>query len=176
MESTVFRKPVIDRPIMDTEDLIDHLKPMIERELGNEISRTYFGDIEVYLPGHFKGPRNSDRVVLVFNPAYDRLEEGTRTAASEYRLIGLDIIGFVDITPYFKASPDEAYGERRLASFMRKLRTYLTQQVNTNLDGRVQNFLVGDVNWARQKRDNLSIRGAGLEIQARVRVPRQRET
>jgi|SRR5690606_21163267 len=170
----VFKNPVIDKPIEDTEELIDHLKFLLEKTFANDVSQIFYGDVGVYLPDQFLGPRKERRAILALSPAYDRLEEGSRTAASEVRLIGIDIIGMVDITPYFKASPKEAYGERQLSALMRKLRVFLTQRENSTLDGRVQYLNVGDVNWAWMRRENLSIRGAALEVSARVRVSRQK--
>jgi predicted NBD/HSP70 family sugar kinase len=170
---TVFRPPVMSRPILDTEDLIDHLLPMLQTHLANEVSRVYYGDIGVYLPSHFLGPRKEQRVVLALEPAYDRLMEGSRVAHQETRLIGVDIIALVNITPYFEAQPTEAYGERQLSDVMRKIRTYLTQQVNSNLGGRTQFFSVGDIQWSWAQRNNLSLRGAVLTVEARVKIDRR---
>lgn len=175
MVTTVFRAPVTSEPIRDTEDLIDHLKPLLQNTLANDVSNIYYGDVGVYLPAHFLGPRKENRAVIALAPAYDRLVEGSRVASQESRLIGVDIIGLINITPYFKASPKEAYGERQLSELMRKLRTLLTQQSLSNLDGRVQYFSVGDVNWSWLQRDNLSLRGASLEVSARVKVDRMNQ-
>src|SRR5690606_22380604 len=117
---TTRRTAAVQRPIEDTEALIDHLMPMLSHQLSNDVSNIYFGDVGVYLPSHFLGPRKEQRAVLALSPAYDRLEQ--RVASQETRLIGVDIIGLVNITPYCDASPKEAYGERQLASLMRKIR------------------------------------------------------
>lgn len=170
---TVFRPPVMTRPIEDTEDLIDHLLPMLQTHLANDVSRVYYGDIGVYLPSHFLGPRKEQRVVLALSPAYDRLMEGSRVAHQETRLIGVEIIALVNITPYFEAQPTEAYGERQLSDAMRKIRTYLTQQANSQLDGRVQYFSVGEITWSWVQRNNLSLRGAVCLVEARVKVDRR---
>lgn len=172
MVTTVFRAPVTSRPIHDTEDLIDHLKPLLQNHLANDVSNIYYGDIGVYLPSHFIGPRKEHQAVLALAPAYDRIIEGSRVAHQESRLIGVDIIALVNITPFFQASPREAYGERQLSDLMRKIRTFLTQQQHVNLGGRVQMFSVGDINWSWLQRDNLSLRGAALEVTARVKVDR----
>lgn len=175
MVTTVFKPPVTSQPIRDTEDLIDHLKPLLQNTLTNDVTNIYYGDIGVYLPAHFIGPRKENRAVLALAPAFDRLIEGTRTASQESRLIGVDVIALVNITPYFRASPKEAYGERQLSELMRKIRTFLTQQSNVNLDGRVQFFSVGDINWSWLQRENLSLRGASLEVTARVKVDRMNQ-
>lgn len=166
------REPTSKQPIKDVTELINHLKSMLDKHLANEISRSYFGDVQTYLPEHFKGPRNSERAILVFQPEYDRLEPGSRVRQQEYRDLKLTIIGFVNITGEFKANPSEAFGERRLSQVMSKIRDFLTQHENVTLGGRVMNLDVGDVTWATVGRDKLALRGAGLEVNARVRVPR----
>jgi hypothetical protein len=87
-------------------------------------------------------------------------------------LIGVDIIGLVNITPYFEASPEEAYGERQLAVLMRRIRDFLTHQNNATLDGRVKTFEVGDISWNWMQRKDLSLRGAALEVRARTKLNR----
>lgn len=161
------------KSITNADELIVHLKALLDKHLASEISRSYYGDIQVYLPEHFKGPRGAERAILVFQPEEDILEPGSRTAASENRLIRITIVGFVNITGEFKANPSEAYGERRLTQLMSRARDFLTSQENANLGGRVSFFEVGDISWDTIGRDNLALRGAGLEIVARVRVPRQ---
>lgn len=167
------KPPVSLKNIEDSVALVDHLQALLSKQLAQDISKTYFGDIGTYLPEDFKGPRNSERAILVFQSEDDRLEDGTRTMASEYRIINVTIIGMVNITTEFKAKPSEAYGERRLSQIMSKVRKYLTQSENTTLGGRVEHFSVGDLSWATFPRDRLMLRGAGLEVTARVRVPRQ---
>ena len=170
---TTRRAPAVSRPIEDTEALIDHLMPMLKNYLGNEVSQVYFGDVGVYLPSHFLGPRKEPRAVLAITPAYDRVLQQT-VASQETRLIGVDIIGLVNITPYFEASPKEAYGERQLASLMRKIRSFLSQQEHVKLDGRVHFFEPGDITWNWMQRKNLSLRGASLEVRATVKVSRMK--
>lgn len=166
------KPPVSSKSIEDSVALVDHLQALLTKQLAQDISKTYFGDIGVYLPEDFKGARNSERAVLVFQSDDDRLEEGTRTRASEYRIISVTIVGMVNITTEFKAKPSESYGERRLSQVMSKIRKFLTQDENTTLGGRVEHFSVGDLSWATFPRDKLMLRGAGLEVTARVRVPR----
>lgn len=167
------RTPAVSRPIEDTEALIDHLMPMLKNYLGSEVSQIYFGDVGVYLPSHFLGPRKEPRAVLALTPGYDRVL-GQKVASQETRIIGVDIIGLVNITPYFEASPKEAYGERQLAALMRKIRSYLSQQEHVQLDGRVHYFDVGDITWNWMQRKNLSLRGAALEVRATVKVSRMK--
>lgn len=161
-------------PIRDTADLVDHLKPLIERALANDVSNVYYGDIGVYLPTHFLGPRKEQRAVVVIQPASDEVIPNTRVASAEYRMLSIDVVGLVNLTPYFKANPQEAFGERQLSDVMRKLRTLLTQHTLTNLDGRVEYFSIEDIRWSWMQRDNLSLRGAALRAQARIRVDRMR--
>lgn len=168
------RQPVIGRPIEDAVDLIDHLIPLLKKQFSNDVSNVYFGDLGVYLPSHFLGPRKEQRAVLALSPGIDMPEVDGRTAAASYRLITIDIIGLVNITSEFEASPDEAFGERRLALLMRKIRTFLEQQKNVNLDGRVQYLEVGAIRWTWTQREKLALRGAALELTARVRVSRQK--
>lgn len=127
-------------------------------------------DIGIYLPQQFRGPRG-DLPVLAFSPAFDNLV--SRVANQETRLIGVDIIALVNITPYFTASPTEAYGERQLSQIIRGLRNYLTQQKHVNLDGRVRYFSVNDVKWAWLQRKDMSLRAAALEVSVEVTVQRQ---
>lgn len=171
---TTRRAATVPRPIQDVEALIDHLRPMLTKLLPNDVSRVYFGDVGVYLPSHFLGPRKEPRAVLALGPREDRVKEGSRVASQETRLIGVDIIGLVNITPYFEASPEEAYGERQLASLMRKIRDFLTQQENVDLDGRVRYLDVGDVTWNWLQRKDLSLRGASLAVTAEVKLSRMR--
>ena len=167
------RTPVSTKPLTNADELITHLKAALDRYLANEISRSYYGDVQIYLPEHFKGARGAEKAILVFQAEEDILEEGTRTLASEYRLIRLSIIGFVNITGEFRANPTEAYGERRLTQMMSKMREFLTRAENVTLGGRVEHFSVDDLSWATLGRDKLALRGAGLEVVARVRVPRR---
>lgn len=166
------RTPVSRQKIRDTADLVEHLKPLIERSLATDVSNTYYGDVGVYLPTHFLGPRKEQRAVVIIQPAFDDLVPNTRVASQEHRLLGVDIIGLVNITPYFKANPTEAYGESQLANVMRKLRNLLTQQALVNLDGRVEFFSIEDIRWSWVQRDNLSLRGASLRATARIKVDR----
>ena len=158
--------------IKDTADLVDHLKPLIERALANDVSNVYYGDIGVYLPTHFLGPRKEQRAVVVIQPAADELIAGSRVASMEYRLLSIDVVGLVNLTPYFKANPSEAFGERQLSEVMRKLRTLLTQHSLTKLDDRVDFFSIDDIRWSWMQRENLSLRGAALRASARIKVDR----
>lgn len=169
----VTRRATSNRPITDMEAFIDHLKPMLETYLADDVSFVSYGDTGQYLPSQFLGPRKEQRAIVALSPAYDRLLESTRVASQEHREIGVDIIGFVNVTADFKAQPVEAYGERRLAQLMRKIRVLLTQDDNVTLNGRVQYLNVGNVVWAWADRsDNAAIRGAAVEVAARVKVNR----
>jgi hypothetical protein len=155
------------------EAFVDHLKPMLENALADDITFVSFGDTGQYLPNQFLGPRKEQRAIVALSPAYDRLMDNTRVASQEHRILGVDIIGFVNVTPDFQAQPKEAYGERRLSQLMRKIRVLLTQDENVTLNGRVQYLDVGNVVWAWADRsENTAIRGAAVEVSARVKVNR----
>lgn len=172
MVQPVFRPPTTSQPIEDTEALIDHLKPLIESEFSRYVSNVYFGDIGIYLPSSFSGTRREPKAIIALSPAFDRLVEGSRTPLSEYRDITVDIIALVNITPYFTAAPEEAYGERALAALMNKMRKFLTQFEHRTLGDRVMEFQVGDINWAWTGRESDAIRAASLDVNARIRVSR----
>lgn len=169
----VARKPAIDRPISDAVDLIDHLIPMLKNHLISDVSNIYMGDIGIYLPSQFLGPRKERRAILALVPGREAPDKESRTAASTPRVISIDIVGMVNITEDFRAAPEEAFGERRLALLMRKVRTFMEQQQNIQLDGRVQYLDIGSITWDWSRREDLAVRQAALEVSARVRVNRQ---
>ena len=157
---------------LNMEQLIDYLIDLLSRRFSNRVSNIYFGDIGVYLPSSFTGPRRDQLAILAIQPAYNHLMEGERVAAHESRLLGVDIIGMVNITPFFEAAPQEAYGERILVRLMAEIAMFLTQEDNVTLGGRVRHTEVGDIDWAWVAKGDQAVRAAGLAYQARVRIPR----
>jgi len=157
---------------LDMDGLIDYLSSILSRQFSNQVSQIYYGDIGVYLPSSFGSSRRDQKAIIVLSPAYNRLLEDQRVASFENRVLGVDIITMVNITPFFSANPQEAYGERMLVKLTTALATYLTQTENEDLGGRVQHAKVGDINWAWMARKDQALRGAAVSYEARVRIPR----
>lgn len=157
---------------LDMDGLIDYLKDILSRQFSRDVSQIYYGDIGVYLPSSFGSSRRDQKAILALQPAYDHLEENQRVAAFENRLLGVNIIAMVNITPFFSANPDEAYGERMLVRLTTAIAEYLTQTENESLGDRVQYARVGDIDWSWMARKDQAIRGAAVRYEARVRVKR----
>lgn len=157
---------------VDMDGLVTHLQDILGRKFQNEVSYIYYGDVGVYLPSSFGGSRRDQKAIIALSPAFNHLIEGQRVAAFENRLLGIDIITMVNITPFFEAAPKEAYGERMLVRLTTQIATFLTQLENENLDGRVAYAEVGDIDWAWVQKKDQSIRAAGISYQARVNLPR----
>lgn len=156
----------------DMEKLIDYLSDLLARRFSREVSNIYFGDIGVYLPSSFGGSRRDQKAVIALQPAYNHLLEGERVASFESRLLGVDIVTMVNITPFFEAAPQEAYGERILVRLTSEIAQFLTQEENVNLGGRVQMVNVGDIDWTWVAKGDQAIRAAGIAYECRVRIPR----
>ena len=154
------------------ERVIDELAELLRRRFSNKVAHIYFGDIGVYLPASFGGSRNSQKAVIALSPIYNYLQEGSRVAAQETRLLGIDIITLVNITPFFEAAPQEAYGERMLVSLTTEIAEFLTQNENFTLGGLVSSTEVGDIDWAWTARRDQALRGAAIHYEAKVRVHR----
>lgn len=154
------------------EQVIDTLAEVLRRRFSSRVSNIYFGDIGVYLPASFGGSRNTQKAVIALSPVYNYLQEGSRVAAQETRLLGVDIITLVNITPFFEAAPQEAYGERMLVELTTEIAQFLTQDENFTLGGLVASTEVGDIDWAWVARRDQSLRGAAVHYEARVRVTR----
>lgn len=155
------------------EQLIDFIEYDLAYEFSNEVSQIYFGDIGVYLPSSFGGSRRDQKAIIALNPMYNRLVEGTRTAASEYRELGVEILVLVNITPFFTANPDEAYGERMLVRLTTSIADFLTRLENVDLQDRVSYTEVRNINWEYRPSDDQALRAAGIEFVARVYITRQ---
>jgi len=160
---------------VDMVGLIDHLEYILAKRFSRVVSKIYFGDIGVYLPESFGGSRKEQKAIVAIQPEYNRLLEGTRTVAGEYRNLGVGIIVLVNITPFFKANPEEAYGERMLVQITTEIAQFLTQESNVELQDRVQFSEVGDIDWAWMRKGDQSVRAARIEFTARVRVDRLQE-
>lgn len=126
----------------------------------------------MYLPSSFGGSRQDQKAIIALSPAYNHLAENERVASAEYRLLGIDIIVMVNMTPFFEANPQEAYGERMLVKITTDIATYLTQEENVTLDNNVHFTKVGDIDWAWIAKSDQAIRAAGIAYEARVRIPR----
>ena len=154
------------------EELVDYLADLLGRRFSRDVSNIYFGDIGVYLPSSFGGSRREQKAVIALSPSYNHLMEGERVAAHESRLLGITVIVMVNITPFFEAAPQEAYGERLLVRLTTEVATFLTQEENVNLGGRVRHTEVGDINWTWLAKGDQAIRAAGISYECRVRIPR----
>lgn len=154
------------------EGLIDHLERLLKNRFSNQVSEIFFGDIGVYLPASFSGSRREAKAVIALQPSFNYLIPGERVAAFEQRTLGVTIIVMVNITPYFEARPQEAFGERMLVRLVSDIATFLTQEENVTLNGRVQFSEVADIDWAWMARGDQAIRAAGISYSARVRIPR----
>jgi hypothetical protein len=154
------------------EAVVDVLSDVLARRFGGRVSNIYFGDIGVYLPASFGGSRSTQKAVIALSPVYNYLQEGSRVAVQETRLLGIDIITLVNITPFFEAAPKEAYGERMLVSLTTEIAQFLTQEENFTLGGLVTSTEVGDIDWAWVARKDQALRGAAIHYEARVRISR----
>jgi len=157
---------------VDMEGLVEHLRTILGQRFSREVSYVYFGDIGVYLPASFGGSRNDQKCIIAIQPAHDHLIEGSRVASEESRSLGVDIISMVNITPFFTASPTEAYGERILVRLTTQIAKFLTQEANVNLGDRVQTSTVNNIDWAWVAKGDQAIRAAAVSYVARVRIPR----
>ena len=157
---------------VEMEGLIDYLITLLKNRFSNQVSDFFFGDIGVYLPASFGGSRKDQKAVIAVQPAFNYLIPNERVAAQESRNLGVTVIVMVNITPFFEAKPQEAFGERILVRLTTDIATFLTQEENVTLGGRVQWSQVGDIDWAWVARGDQAIRAAGISFNARVRVPR----
>lgn len=157
---------------VDMDGLILYLKDLLATRFSRDVSQIYYGDIGVYLPSSFGSSRKEQKCIIALSPSYNRLIEDQRVTAFENRLLGIDIICMINITPFFKVNPTEAFGEQKLVRLATEIATFLAQEENVNLQDRVQMTKVGDIDWAWLPKDNQAIRGAAVAYEARVRIPR----
>ena len=159
--------------------LIQHLQEVLSRRFSSRVARIYYGDIGIYPPAVFGTSRATQKAIIALTPIYNKELENQRTAISENREYGLRIVVMMNITPFFEASPTEAYAERQLTELAEEIATFLTQQENVQLGGRVQWSSVGDIEygWIQRESENTVqyIRAAAVEYSARVRVKRAKD-
>lgn len=157
---------------VNMDGLISYLIELLGQRFAAEVSQLYYGDIGIYPPSAFLGPRREQKCVVAISPDYNRLVENDRNAAFESRLLGVNVIVMVNLTPYFEAMPKEAIGERKLVQVTTAIAEYLTLEENINLKGRVQFTKVGDIDWEWQARGTQAVRAAAISHESRVRIPR----
>jgi hypothetical protein len=154
------------------ETVIDRLSERIADRFGGEVATIYFGDVGVYPPRAFLLPRGEQGAVVLLIPSSNRLVEGSRVASQEDRLLNIDVVVMVNLTPYFSALPAEAPAERKLVQLTSAIHEYLTSQSLVDLDGLVRFSKVGDIEYAWTQRGDLSVRAGVINYQARVKVSR----
>lgn len=156
--------------------LIQYLQEVLSRRFAARVSRIYFGDIGIYPPAAFGASRNEQKAIIAISPVFNRVVEGSQTAASEDREYGLRIIVMMNITPFFEASPSEAYAERQLTELSEEITAFLSQQDQLQLGGRVRWTSVGATEFGWVQRDyeqnRLYIRAAAIDYTARVKLSR----
>ena len=157
---------------VNMDGLIAYLIELLGPRFAAEVSQLYYGDIGIYPPSAFLGPRREQKCVIAISPDYNKLMEDQRNAASESRLLGVNIIVMVNLTPFFEAMPKEAIGERKFVQVTTAIADFLAQEENINLKGRVQFTKVGDIDWEWQARGSQAIRAAAISHESRVRIPR----
>lgn len=154
------------------EEVIDTLRFALVNMFPNDIANVYFGDIVNYLPSSFIGPNQQPIAVVAIAPDYDHEIEGSQTAVSENRWVNLNIMVIVNITPEFEASPQEAFGERRLLRLTEKIRSFLSKTMHETIDERVSHVRVGDIDWTWAVRENQALRISMINYRFRIRINR----
>jgi hypothetical protein len=155
---------------VDMSGLVTTLKDVLSKTYPDLLSAIYFGDVGVYPPSVFKTANGERRSILAIIPDYDRLE--TRAPNADLRRLGVNLVCMVDMTPFFEATPPEAYGESILVETAETLRGFLAQDANFNLGGRVLASQVTGIDWAWTQRMQLSIRAAAVKYEVKVNLPR----
>jgi hypothetical protein len=164
-----FREDTIE---VIVEEVIDTLLFALINMFPNDIANAYFGDIVDYLPSAFIGPNQQQIAVVAIAPDFDHEIEGSQTAASEYRWVNLQVMCIVNITPEFRAMPNEAFGERRLLRLTEKVRSYLSKTINETIDERVSHVRVGDIDWTWAVRNEQALRISMINYRFRIRLNR----
>ena len=147
------------------EGLIDYLTKLLGKQFGDDVSQIYFGDIGMYTPKAFQNRRGEWKAVIALVPADDQEVPKSKTAFSEDRRLVIHIVVMVNMTPYFKAMPEEAFGERMLVRLTERIRAFLAQQENETLQRQVSIAKVGDIKWDWMQRGKEAIRAAGIEFE-----------
>lgn len=154
------------------EQIVDRLRFALLNKFPQQISQAYFGDIINYLPSAFVGDNKRLSAVVAIAPDFDHRIEGERVAAHESRLVNINIHVLVNITQDFEATPQEAFGERRLTRLVDQIRRYLTLQANEDLEGLVAYTEVGDIDWTWAIKPDQALRIAIISYLVRIRVRR----
>lgn len=157
-------------------ELINYLKNILARRFAARVSRIYFGDIGKYPPSAFGASQGTQKAIIALDPVYNALIPNTRNAAFEEREYGLQIIVLMNLTPFFEANPEEAYAERELTDISEEIATFLTQDENLTLNGRIRSSQVGDINLKWLKRENQYLRAAAVSYTTRVKISRVQTT
>lgn len=131
----------------NTEETIDYLIKKIKTRFPSEFADVTFGDVGVYTPDMFRGPRGATLPIVSISPVYDRLVADSRTVASEVRARGVDVSTTVLVLEELQAKPPEQVGERLLVRKTQHLIDFLGEDQMTNLDGHVDYLALGDVSW-----------------------------
>ena len=154
------------------ERIVDTLRHAIQNKFPQQISNTYFGDIINYLPSAFIGENRRQSAVVAVAPDFSHPMEGERVSAHELRTVNINIMVLVNITGDFEATPQEAFGERRLVRLTEQIADYLSQQANEDLEGLVLYTHVGDIDWTWAIKPDQAIRIAIISFLVRIRVRR----
>lgn len=150
------------------EEIIDYLSALLANEFSDTVSQIYFGDIGIYLPQTFGSSRRDQKAVIALSPQNDHPIDNGKTELYENRTERLNIIVMVNITPFFRANPEEAYGERMLVRLTTQIKKFLNQAENERLGGRVRSTNVGEIDWAWTARGDQAIRAARILYEWRI--------
>jgi len=152
------------------ENIIDYLAQLLGKQFSADVSTIYFGDVGIYPPRAFQDALGKPtKAVIALVPRYDRFDEANgRTMAGEFRRLGLHVLVLVNMTPYFEAMPQEAFGERILVRLVARVRQFLSLDEHVTLGGRVLSSSVGDVNWNWIMRDADFLRAAAIDYEVVV--------
>lgn len=153
------------------DNLIDVVGNALLRQFPDDISQVYYGDVGIYPPKAFQSNRGEQRRVVAIVPSSDILDEG-RNPMAEIRILTVNVIVMVNMTPFFEAMPPEAIGERVMVQLVDKIRTFLAQDVAMTLGGNVLTSRVPSVQWDWMQRGNNAIRAAAIEFEVKVQVMR----
>lgn len=148
------------------EGLVDYLAKLLGKQFASDVSQIYFGDVGIYPPKAFQNSRGEPKTVIALVPAYDHADPKSISGHSEIRKLGVDVAVLVNMTPYFKAMPEEAFGERLLVRVTERIRAFLAQAENETLQRQVRFVRVGDINWRwMQRGKDASVRAAAIELE-----------
>lgn len=154
-------------------EIISYLQEILRVKFADRVNRVYFGDIGQYPPSFFQGARNTQKAIIAIAPIEQRPLPDKSTVAFEYREITVRIMVIMNITPFFDARPEEAYGERDIMRLCEDIVEFLAQHENITLDGRVQYAEVGDIDWSwMQRMQGQYLRCGAVEYMFRIKLNR----